>query len=192
MSKLVDKFTRIAAMQMLKEHFLSQPYRGGNTPSEKAMRHEAVAAELESYGDRFDAHDVMWLFSLLESRAFAELNKFAALAQTTDPDAMLKHGVPRELVDNAKLLKEHHGMQAKAASVHKARASKPDAKAKMAFQKWVKKTIDPNKHSGKIQIEDVRGMEGFETSWGQTDTTLKLWLREMFDNFSFKRGARKK
>ncbi|GAB1368499.1 hypothetical protein MASR1M42_10480 [Azonexus hydrophilus] len=45
----------------------------------------------------FDVHDVVWLFC---QRALTEINKFAALAQTTDPDAMLKHGVPTELVEN--------------------------------------------------------------------------------------------
>jgi hypothetical protein len=192
MSKLVDKTTRIAAIENLTKHFLSQPYSGGNTPSERAMRHEAVKAELASCGDRFDAHDVIWLFHLLEQRALAEINKFAALAQTTDPDAMLQHGVPREVVKNAKLLKEHNGKQAKVKSANNARASKQDAKAKMAFQEWVKKTIDPNTHSGNIQIEDVRGMKGFEASWGQIDVTLKRWLKEAVPNFSFKRGAKKK
>jgi hypothetical protein len=192
MSKLVDKTTRIAAMENLTKHFLSQPYGGGNTPAEKTMRHEAVKAELASCGDRFDAHEVIWLFHLLEHRALAELNKFAALAQTTDPEALLQHGLPGELVNNAKLLKEHNGKQAKAKSAGNARASKQDAKAKKAFQEWVKKTIDPNTHSGKIQIEDVRGMKGFEASWGQIDATLKRWLKEEIGNFSFKRGARKK
>lgn len=192
MSKLVDKSTRIAAMENLTKHFLSQPYSGGNTPAERTMRHEAVKAELASCGDRFDGHDVMVLFYLLEERALAELNKFAALAQTTEPEAMLKHGVPRELVNNAKRLREHHGMQAKVASVSKARASKPDAKAKTAFQEWVRITIDPDTHSGKIQIEDVRGMKGFDAAWGQNDATLKRWLKGVFRTFSFKRGARKK
>jgi len=83
-------------------------------------------------------------------------------------------------------------MQAKVASASNARASKQDAKAKMAFQEWVEVTIDPQTHSGKIQIEDVRGMKGFKASWGQTDTTLKQWVKEVFEGFSFKRGARKK
>jgi hypothetical protein len=192
MSKLVDKTTRIAAMENLTKHFLSQPYSGGNTPAERTMRHEAVKAELASCGDRFDTHDVIWLFHLLEQRALAEINKFAALAQTTDPEAMLRYGLPKELVKNAKALKEHNSKHGKVKSASEARAAKQAAKAKIAFQKWVERTIDPNEHSGKIQIEDVRGMEGFEASWGQTDATLRLWLREMFDNFSFKRGARKK
>jgi len=192
MSKLVDKSTRIAALENLAKYFLSQPYGGGNTPAERTMRHEAVNAELASCGDRFDAHDVVWLFSVLEYHALGELRKFAALAQTTDPEAMLKYGVPKEFVDNAKLLKEHHRMQAKVASASNARASKQDAKAKTAFQEWVKVTIDPQTHSGKIQIEDVRGMKGFKASWGQTDTTLKQWVKEVFEGFSFKRGARKK
>ena len=191
MSKLVDKTTRIAAIENLTKYFLSQPYSGGNTPEERTRRHEAVKAELASCGDRFDAHDVVWLFYVLEHHALGELKKFAALAQTTDPEAMLKYGVPKELVDNAKLLKEHHGMQAKVASASKARASKQDAKAKTAFQEWVKMTIDPKKHSGKIQIEDVRAMEGFEVSWGQSDPTLKRWLKEAIHGFSFKPGRKK-
>lgn len=191
MSKLVDKTTRIAAIENLAKYFLSQPYSGGNTPEERTRRHEAVKAELASCGDRFDAHDVVWLFYVLEYHALGELKKFAALAQTTDPEAMLKYGVPKELVDNAKLLKEHHGMQAKVASASKARASKQDAKAKTAFQEWVKVTIDLKTHSGKIQIEDVRGMEGFEVSWGQSDPTLKRWLKEAIRGFSFKPGRKK-
>jgi hypothetical protein len=191
MSKLVDKSVRIAALENLAKYFLSQPYGGGNTPAERTMRHEAVKAELASCGDRFDAHDVVWLFSVLEYQALGELRKFAALAQTTDPEAMLKYGVPKEFVDNAKLLKAYHSMQAKVASASKARASKQDAKAKTAFQEWVKVTIDPKTHSGKIQIEDVRGMTGFEVSWGQTDPTLKRWLKEAIRGFSFKPGRKK-
>jgi len=192
MSKLVNKTARIAAIENLTKYFLSEFYSGGSTPAEKTMRHEAINAELASCGDRFDAHDVLWLFYVLEHHANGELNKFAALARTTEPEAMLKYGVPKEFVDNAMLLKEHHRMQAKAASASNARASKKDAKAKMAFQEWVKMTIDPQTHSGKIQIQDVRGMKGFKASWGQTDTTLKQWLKEVFESFSFKRGARKK
>jgi hypothetical protein len=192
MSQPVNKSTRIAAMENLTKHFLSQPSSGGNTPSERAMRHEAVKAELASCGDRFDAHEVIWLFHLLEQRALAEVNKFAALAQTTDPEAMLQYGLPGDLVNNAKLLKEHNGEQAKAKSASEARAAKQDAKAKTAFQDWVKVTVDPERHSGKIQIEDVRGMKGFEASWGQSDATLKRWLKEILRGFSFKRGARKK
>jgi hypothetical protein len=192
MSKLVDKTTRIAAMENLTKHFLSQPYSGGNTPSEREMRPEAAKAELASCGDRFDGHDVMSLFYLLEERAFAELNKFAALAQTTDPEEMLRYGLPKELVNNAKALKEYNHEQAKAESAEKARAAKPDAQAKRAFQEWVMVNVDLKTHSGKIQINDVRGMKGFDPSWGQSDVTLKQWLKEAVPNFSFKRGAKKK
>jgi hypothetical protein len=191
MSNLANKTTRIAAIENLTKYFLSEFYSGGNTPEERTRRHEAVSAELASCGDRFDAHDVLWLFYVLEHHAVSELEKLAALAKTTDPEAMLKYGVPKELVDNAKLLKERHSMQAKVASASKARASKQDAKAKTAFQDWVKMTIDPEAHSGKIQIEDVRAMKGFEVSWGQTDPTLKRWLKEAIRGFSFKPGRKK-
>ncbi len=191
MSKLVDKAARLAAMANLAKHFLSQAYEGGNTAEEREARHDAMKDEVSPCG-LFDVHDVVWLFCLLEERALTEINKFAALAQTTDPDAMLKHGVPTELVENAKLLKEHHGRDAKSASAGAARAAKTSAKNKDAFQAWAKRDIDPKTHSGKIQIDDVRGMKGFESSWGQNDATLKRWLKEAMPSFKFKRGAKKK
>ncbi|GAB1368498.1 hypothetical protein MASR1M42_10470 [Azonexus hydrophilus] len=73
--------------------------------------------------------------------------------------------------------KEHHGRDAKSASAGAARAAKTSAKNKDAFQAWAKRDIDPKTHSGKIQIDDVRGMKGFESSWGQNDATLKRWLK---------------
>lgn len=191
MSTLVDKAARLAAMANLAKHFLSQAYEGGNTAEEREARHDAMKDEVSPCGI-FDAHDVVWLFYLLEERALTEINKFAALAQTTDPDAMLKHGVPTELVENVKLLKEHHGRVAKSASAGAARAAKPSAKNKEAFQVWAKKAIDQKAHSGKIQIDDVRGMEGFELFWRQNDATLKRWLKEAVPGFQFKRGAKKK
>jgi hypothetical protein len=72
MNKLVDKTTRIAAIENLTKHFPSQPYSGGNTPSERAMRHQGVTAELASFGDRFDAYDVIWIFYLIKQRALAD------------------------------------------------------------------------------------------------------------------------
>ncbi|WP_426344237.1 hypothetical protein ACN9MU_04665 [Pseudoduganella sp. R-32] len=192
MNKLVDKAARLAAMENLAKHFLSKAYSGENTASELRARHEIATAELVSGGDNFDAHDVMWLFSLLEYRAISEVNKFAALAQTTDPDAMLKYGLPKEVVNNVKVLKAHNGRQAKKVSANNARESKQAAKDKIEFQTWVKKTIKLEEHSGSIQIDDVRGMNGFKVTWRQTDVTLKLWLKEAIPGFSFKRGARKK
>lgn len=135
---------------------------------------------------------MVWLFYLLKERALTEINRFAALAQTTNPDAMLKHGIPAEIVGNAKLLKEHHGRNAKSASASAARAAKISAKDKEAFQAWAKGAIDSKTHSGNIQIDDVRGMKGFESSWGQNDATLKRWLKEAIPGFEFKRGAKKK
>jgi hypothetical protein len=105
---------------------------------------------------------------------------------------MLKDGIPLELVKDVKLLKGRHSKQEKVKSAENARASKPDAKAKEAFQKWVIRAIALTTHSGEIQIGDVRGMTGFEASWGQNDATLKRWLKEAVLTFSFKRGAKKR
>lgn len=192
MSKLEEENTCIAAMENLAKQFLSQPYGGGSTPSDKAMRDEALKADLASYGDRFDTHEVIWLFRRLEQRALSELIQFFALAQMPDPEVMLEHGLPEELVNRARFLQTHNGEQAKAKSASEARAAKQDARAKIAFQKWVRTAVDLETHSGKIQIKDVRGMKGFDTSWGQNDSTLKRWLREAIYGFSFKRGAKKK
>ncbi len=191
MSKLMDKAARLAAMENLAKHFLSQAYEGGSTAEERKERHDAMENEVSPCGP-FDEHDVVWLFYLLEERALTEITKFAALAQTTDPDAMLKYGIPPELVKNSKLLKKHHGREAKSASAGAARAAKSSAKDKEAFQAWVREAVEPNEHSRKIQIEDVRGMTGFKSSWGQNDATLKRWLREAIPGFEFKRGAKKK
>lgn len=191
MRKLMDKAARLAAMENLAKHFLSQAYEGGSTVEERKERHDAMENEVFPCGI-FDEHDVVWLFYLLEERALTEITKFAALAQTTDPDAMLKYGIPPELVNNAKLLKRHHGIEAKSASAGVARAAKSSAKDKEAFQIWVREAVELNEHSRKIQIEDVRGMKGFKSSWGQNDATLKRWLREAIPGFEFKRGAKKK
>jgi hypothetical protein len=191
MTALVDKAARLAAMANLAKHFLSQTYEGGNTAAERGARHEAIKREVSPCG-LFDAHDVVWLFYLLEERGVVEINKFAALAQTTDPEAMRQHGIPKEIVDNANMLKEHHRKASKDDSAANARASKPAAMDKDDFQAWAKKTIQPNTHSGNIQIDDVRGMKGFKVSWGQSDVTLKRWLKEAIPGFSFKRGAKKK
>lgn len=190
MSKLVDKAARLAAMANLAKHFLSQAYEGGNTAEEREARHDAMKGEISPCG-LFDVHDVVWLFYLLEERALTEINKFAALAQTTDPDEMLKHGVPRELVEQAKLLKEHHVTETKRASTAPARAALPGGeREKEACRSWVKQKIK-NTHSGKINVVDLTGMDGF--SWGaRNNNWLKDRVKEVFPEFVFKSGRTKK
>lgn len=191
MNALVDKAARLAAMANLAKHFLSQAYEGGNTIEERKARHEAIEREVSPCG-LFDAKDVVFFFYLLEERGVVEINKFAVLAQTTNPEAMLQHGIPKEIVNNSKALKEHHRKSAKDDSAANARASKSAAISKADFQAWAKKTIKQKTHSGNIQIDEVRGMKDFNVSWGQNDVTLKRWLKEAIPGFAFKRGAKKK
>lgn len=192
MNKWTHRGDRFAAMERLEKHFLSEIFREkAGSPNELEARHEALKAEVASFGP-FDALDVVHLFELLEYRAATEIGKFAALAQTTDPEAMLQHDIPKVIVHNAASLKDHHRKEAKADSAGAARAAKASAKDKEAFQAWAKGAIDLKTHSGSIQIDDVRGMNGFESSWGQNDTTLKRWLKEAIPGFEFKRGAKKK
>lgn len=70
------------------------------------------------------------------------------------------------MIEGAIALKDN-GKQAKAASAANARASKQDAKDEQEFKKWAAKAINQKTDSGNIQIEDVRGMKGFKSSWGQ-------------------------
>ncbi|WP_025915603.1 hypothetical protein [Herminiimonas sp. CN] len=189
MSALVDKAARLAAMANLAKHFLSQTYEGGNTAAEREARHEAIKREVSPCG-LFDAHDVVWLFYLLEERALTEINKFAALAQTTDPDAVLKYGVPSEIVENAKLLKEHHVKATKRAGTASARAAAPGGdKDKEECRGWLKTAISME-DSGVINSVDITGMKGF--NWGGRDNKwLKARVKEVFPKFEFRRGRTK-
>ncbi|WP_287952132.1 hypothetical protein [Diaphorobacter sp.] len=191
MSKLVDKAARLAAMANLAKHFLSQAYEGGNTAEEREARHDAMKDEVSPCG-LFDAHDVVWLFYLLEERALTEINKFAALAQTTDPDAMLEHGVPSKLVANVRLLKEHHRKVSRNDSAAHARSQKPEEKKKAEFKAWAAENISKDRHSGKIQINDVYAMKGFSEEWRLSDTVMKKCLREAIPGFVFRTGRKAK
>ncbi len=192
MSKLVDKVGRLAAMANLAKHFLSQAYEGGNTAEEREARHDAMKDEVAPCG-LFDIHDVVWLFYLLEERALTEINKFALLAQTTDPDVMLKHGVPAKLVENAKLLKGHHGKTAKADSARSANATKTEVKQGAVFIKWVKENLNKESHSGQIRIADVKKMDGFDAACGELkDDTIRKKVKDAIPGFKFKHGAEKK
>lgn len=190
MSTLVDKAARLAAIANLAKHFLSQAYEGGNTTEERKARHDAINEEVSPCG-LFDAHDVVWLFCLLEDRALTEINKFAALAQTTDPDAMLKHGVPTELVENVKLLKEHHIKATKRAGTASARAAAVGGeKDKEGCREWLKTAISIS-DSGQVNAVDLTGMKGF--AWGRcSNKWLKERVKEVFPEFEFRRGRTKK
>lgn len=189
----MKKQTKREAIEAIVGDFLLFSYRGGSADiSDVKDRHERIKTTLMSCGDEFDAHDLLWLFMRLENRAVEEIAKLAALAQTTEPEQMKKHGLPTGLIDGAIRLKEHNGKQAKAVSAANARASKQDAKDEQAFKKWVIQVINQETDSGSIQIEDVRGMDGFESSWGQSDNTLKRWVKEVINGFMFKRGRSKK
>lgn len=189
MSALVDKAARLAAMANLAKHFLSQAYEGGNTAKDRKARHDAIKREVSPCG-LFDAHDIVWLFYLLEERGVVEINKFAALAQTTDPEAMLQHGIPKEIVDNANLLKEHHAKATRRAGTAPARASTAASKDEFDFKEWAKKNINVEEHSGKIQAPDLVSIKGFK--WGKrTDGVLKKWVKEVHPDFKFKTGRNK-
>lgn len=188
----MKKQTKREAIEAIVGDFLLFSYRGGSADiSDVKDRHERIKATLMSCGDEFDAHDLLWLFMRLENRAVEEIGKLAALAQTTEPEQMKKHGLPTGLIDGAIGLKEHHIKETKCAGTAPARASKQDDKDRQAFKKWAIKAINQEADSGNIQTEDVRGMDGFEPSWGQVDNTLKRWVKEIFPGFTFKRGRRK-
>ncbi len=189
----MKKQTKREAIEAIVGDFLLFSYQGGSADiSDVKDRHERIKATLMSCGDEFDAQDLLWLFMRLESRAVEEIAKLAALAQTTEPEQMKKFGLPNGLIEGAIALKEHNGKQAKAASAANARASKQDAKDEQEFKKWAAKAINQKTDSGNIQIEDVRGMKGFKSSWGQADNTLKQWVKEAIPGFCFKRGRSKK
>ncbi len=192
MSTLVDKDARLAAMANLAKHFLSQAYGGGNTAEEREARHDAIKDEVFPCG-LFDAHDVVWFFYLLEERGIVEINKFALLAQTTDPDAMLPHGVPKAIVDNAKVLKGYHRKAAQDDSARAASAQKEDSRQRIAFIEWAKASICMETHLRKIRITDVQEMNNFDPAWSaRTDKTLRGWVKEAVPGFEFARGREKK
>jgi len=180
----------IQALDKLAEFFLLTVSKTGIHHPEEAFDEKLMAA-IDACGE-FHPLKVHILFAMLEKVALLKMQiiteSFTEALVNPDSNEVL----PEAFVMFSKHLKEFNATQAKEESARKARAAKPDARAKMAFQEWVKKTIDPNKHSGKIQINDVRGMDGFDPSWEQNDKTLKDWLKETIKGFSFKRGAKKK
>jgi len=180
----------VQALGKLADVFLLMVSKTGIHHLEEVSDEQLMEA-INACGD-FCPVKVRFLFKRLERIAMSKMEMITErfVEALINPES--NEALPEAFVMFSKHLKEFNATQAKEESARKARAAKPDAKAKMAFQKWAEKTIDPNKHSGKIQINDVRGMDGFDPSWEQNDKTLKDWLKETIKGFSFKRGAKKK
>jgi hypothetical protein len=180
----------IQALDKLAEFFLLTVSKTGIHQLEEAFDEKLMVA-IEACGE-FYPLKVHGLFAMLERVALLKMQILTESFTEALINPESNEVLPEAFVMFSKHLKEINATQAKEESARKARAAKPDAKAKMAFQEWAKKTINPDKHSGKIQINDVRGMDGFDPSWEQNDKTLKDWLKETFKGFSLKRGAKKR
>lgn len=179
---------RRSALSGLAKHFMASVFVL-QSATEQKTRHQAMEAELAEIG-AFDLHDVLWLFYELEQQGMTTVNKIAALAQTTEPETLLKHGLPHQLVSNANIVKEHHQITTKRNAAQVARSAKLEAQHKMDFMSWIQQSFDSG--SGTIQVDDVRAMSGFKPAWGITDVTLKKWVKEAYPGFRFKPGAKKK
>lgn len=180
----------IQALGKLAEVFLLTVSETGIHHLEEVSEEQLMEA-INACGE-FCPVKVRFLFKRLERIAMSKMEMITERFAEALINPESNEGLPEAFVMFSKHLKEFNAAQAKEESARKARAAKPDAKAKMAFQEWAKKTIDLGKHSGKIQINDVREMDGFDPSWEQNDKTLKDWLKETIKGFSFKRGAKKR
>ncbi len=74
-----------------------------NSPQTLKARHEHIKDAIE---EGLSPDGILWLFYALEMKAVSEINKVAALAQTIEPDALKKYGLPEELISNAKSVRD--------------------------------------------------------------------------------------
>jgi len=122
-----EKFKRqMQAVERLEAEFLAflwQEQPASSTQlAERFDRHDSI---LEGTGG-LDAGAVLFLFAKLEQRAFKEINKSLALAQTIDPERIAEQcpDLPRVIVENAKAVHVHayttmQSLQAKGAAKKK-------------------------------------------------------------------------
>lgn len=101
--------SQLRAVDLLEGEFLAflwqeQPA----SPEQLAERFDRFQAILDKT-DGLGASAVLGLFDMLEQRAFREVNKSLALAQTVDPEQIAQQcpDLPRLLVENAKAVHVH-------------------------------------------------------------------------------------
>lgn len=96
--------SQMRAVELLEEEFLAFLWREQAASSTQlAERFDRHTEILEGLGG-LDAGAVLFLFAKLEQRAFKEINKSLALAQTIDPERIAEQcpDLPRVLLENAK------------------------------------------------------------------------------------------
>lgn len=172
--------------EFLKFYALDNP----PTPEELMSRHGRINSRIHSCGGCLDSWGVTWLFSKLEEKASGEIAKFVALAQTTDSGAMRKYGINEKLINNVIAVANEHRKNKAEDMAEKARDGKKDSVDRKNFITWAEQL--PNDKRSPPQAEDIRGLPGFQVTWGCTDETLKKWWKRAFPGYQFRNGARKK
>ena len=185
-----DKAAQLDAVELIACEFLRFVF-GNRRPESKdlAARHERIKGAVKSCGGALDAVVVARLFYRLETEATSLIGKVAALAQTTDPDALTAYGVPALLIENAKGVAAHHRRAKHKEIAANARQWKPDAEDKATYCAWAL-GLDEMRRKPR-NVCDIRALPGFDVErWGRhNDKTLKDWWKSVFDGYLFEKGA---
>ncbi|WP_428827680.1 hypothetical protein ACLIKD_06730 [Azonexus sp. IMCC34842] len=205
---------RIAAINAIADEFLVFVRRDKlPSPTELEARYNRVKAAVESCDGGLDGWSVASLFCLLEEKAWKEIANLAALAQTTEPDRLRKFEVsvapvssvkdgkfvveaqsteqrelPERLIAKAVALKKHNQQQGKAESVNSAREKTVAAKNGKEFFEWTKQ--DHVKDALPKNVNSIKEIAGFKTTWGKDDT-IKRWWKDAFPDHKFSSGREK-
>ena len=179
----MSKASQIAAIKAIADEFLRFTYAdAAPLPSELQTRHDRIKAAVEKCGGSLDAWSIAWLFGELESIAGDQIAKVVALAQTTDPNAMRKHGLPKILIDNATALKKHNETQGHKNVSSKGGSATSNAQSATKVKNEIKEKFNTwncmNKKERGTQQEFAEAMCKEFKNAVQVNTITKKWIPE--------------
>lgn len=108
---------------------------------------------------------VLWLFNTLQTKAYSELDKYAALAQTTKPAELEKYGIPKDLIDNTLVQLNRKSGGKKTAAISNIN------KAKRLWDEW--QNNSKKYATQKAFIQDV-----LNHKFCKDESTVRRWIRK--------------
>lgn len=162
----------------LKEVFLKYMYDPDQTPETLKSRFNYLN---EVIGDGLDPYFICNLFLALEQKAIVEVDKMAALAQTIDPDALRKYGIPDQLIENAKAAK-NYDMKLKSHNAGKKTAEKFKSTENKARKIWEDTELKSGQFTRYIVDEGLAADERTVRKWVK-NWSLELEVRGLWADF---------